>query len=531
MTAARRRRSLFVRLIVPCLLVGSAMAALGTWAIFDRTHRQLSEALLRRARLVANVTAYVAEGMAREGELQRIVSSLGADDDVLVIVVAGGAPARVLASTQLAWLGQPISALPAPEVGDDLARALTTGAAHTHWNAAEHLFDLTTPLQLTQTTVAEAAPARGAIMVHLDVRPLAAATSREALEQSLAFFGALFVLCSLGYLMVHRRVLRPLAAIGGWAAARSEGSAPPVPALVDDEIGALSATLVAAHERTEAALRTAVAAGSAKAEFLANMSHEIRTPMNAVLGMTTLLLATELDADQRELAETVRRSSEALLVVLNDVLDYSKLEAGKLELDPQPFAVTELVEGTLDLFATSAADKGIDLIAEVADDLSAQVIGDGPRVGQILINLLGNAVKFTRAGEVEVSVTREPDDVLAFAVRDTGVGIAPEQLSRLFQSFTQVDASTTRRFGGTGLGLAISRRLVQLMDGEIGLDSVPGQGATAWFTFTLAVPSAGMAAAVQAPDGGAPSALDALRKLDVFGGHGVRAAGEEGRDR
>ncbi|WP_428559881.1 MAG: response regulator [Solidesulfovibrio sp. DCME] len=263
----------------------------------------------------------------------------------------------------------------------------------------------------------------------------------------------------------------------------------------DGSPGGLVGTFVDISEQkaVERALATAkeaaVEATLLKSDFLANMSHEIRTPMNAIVGMAHLALSTDLTPRQRDYMRKIQQASQHLLGIINDILDFSKIEAGKLAIEQTDFDLSAVLENVATLIREKAEAKGLELLFDVAPDVPQDLLGDPLRLGQILVNYANNAVKFTQSGEVDIRVRLQADDAatatLRFEVRDTGIGLTQEQIARLFQSFSQADSSTTRRYGGTGLGLAISKRLAELMRGEVGVTSTPGEGSTFWFTACL----------------------------------------------
>ncbi|HEY5040712.1 MAG TPA: response regulator, partial [Verrucomicrobiae bacterium] len=256
--------------------------------------------------------------------------------------------------------------------------------------------------------------------------------------------------------------------------------------------------MAARQQELTDACRAAEANSRAKSEFLAAMSHEIRTPMNGVIAMTGLMMESTLTPDQRSYLDTIHNSSESLLTIINDILDFSKIEAGKMELEKRPFDLRVCIEESLDLLASRALDKNLDLGYEVDERIATLVEGDAQRLRQVLVNLLGNGLKFTERGHVFIKVERlmlppgesgNPQALrLHFAVRDSGIGIPPDRLAKLFRPFTQADVSTARQYGGTGLGLAISRRLVELMGGKMWAESVAGEGSTFHFTINATTP-------------------------------------------
>ena len=365
--------------------------------------------------------------------------------------------------------------------GEDLVIAST-------FQGIDYQMVVTPVLDRSGTAVAVVAVGLPASVVDSQMRHLMASSGAIGLAVLAAGIALLlaalskFVTRPLGRLTAAVDRIRKGAAV---SSVRVKGGGPGEIGVLIDGFNRMMDQIELRGEQLRLAKDEADAASRAKSQFLATMSHEIRTPMNGVLGMTELLLSADLPAKQRRFAETAHRSGEALLSIIDDILDFSKVEAGKLELESVEFDLRETVEDAVGLLADLAHRKGLEIACRFSEDIPEAVRGDPGRLRQVLTNLVSNAIKFTARGEIIVTARREVGALVRFEVSDTGIGVTPEVAARLFQPFHQADSSTSRKYGGTGLGLAIVRRLAELMGGSVGVHTAPGMGATFWFTAQL----------------------------------------------
>ncbi len=476
------------RSLLPLLLGFAVIAAVGLTLLWHFYQNHIDQRQLERAKLLAEAVHHAAGATHDVTALQRFVMSMAAEREVVLIVVAVGEPLRVVAASRHTWRGALLEHLPHAGLAGVMGQV--------HSQRGDRLFSryqnaeiwVVEPLLYGTQSEGKALLERGVVGVVVDVEAIPPFVVTGLFVTAVLLMALLLLFVTVYAWGLRRHVLQPMQRINAAVLKRAAGDRTAlVPALAGREMAEVARAINQMIEEMERARREAEVAEQTKSAFLANVSHELRTPLNAIVGMGELLAESPLDAEQQHHLARLRQAGDHLLALVDDLINLSRLEGGRLQLTCEPFVLRGWLQDEFDYLLAMAREKGLEATL-VTNDLPELFVGDRRALRVVLINLIGNAIKFTEQGRVEVEVVRAGADRVRFSVRDTGVGIPVERLQAVREPFAQADESLTRRFGGAGLGLPVAQRLVTLMGGQLEIESRVGEGSTVAFSLPLQCP-------------------------------------------